>query len=297
MLFFMRMQANRIFQLSKSVPALAGSAPLLVLCLLVLLAGCKQEEVVPVDYSAIYFKDVRPINVIVDESPSTEGIPALTKRIDLRYPLMVDDTIDVSILEFKSDVYAMDYYTNSGRFQGIIPILRGENIEQSIRSDARIFIFRHDSFRRHERSDLEQFVRSFPGYHGGFPQEFLSLPFDHREAGKTSIQTRNFLGVKSTFPVLVQSYRNANLQWNVARSWEQVEEQPYMDWAKQLKAVNPKGVARDMEVTYFNGGKGVNGMATRLPGGRVVVVWGYLDWFDLERKFFAASDRIYEARY
>ena len=305
MLFFMRMQVNRLFRnfrVHGKCSAQAGDVPLrafnlFVLLLLVLLAGCKQEEVLPVDYSAIYFKDERPINVIVDENPSAENIPALVKRIDLRYPLMVDDTIDVSILEFKSDVYAMDYYTNSGRFQGIIPILRGENMEQSIRSDARIFIFRHDSFRRHERSDLEQYVRSFPGYHGGFPQEFLSLPFEHREAGRTSIQTRNFLGVRSSFPGLVQSYRNANLQWNVARSWEQVEEQPYEDWVGHLKAVNPKGIARDVEVTYFSGGDGVHGMATRLPGGRVVVVWGYLDWFDLERKFFAASDRIYEARY
>ena len=297
MLNFRRMQVSRFFSQGKSVPALAGSAPLLALCLLVMLAGCKQEEVVPVDYSAIYFKDVRPIDVRVEENPVSANIPALTKRIDLRYPLMVDDTLDISILEFKGDVYAMDYYTNSGRFQGIIPILRGENIEQSIRSDARIFIFRHDSFRRHERSDLEQYVRSFPGYHGGFPQEFLSLPFEHREAGRTSIQTRNFFGAKSSFPVLVQSYRDANLQWHVARSWEQVEEEPYLDWVKQLKAVHPKGVARDVEVTYFNGGEGVNGMATRLAGGRVVVVWGYLDWFDLERKFFAASDRVFEARY
>ena len=210
---------------------------------------------------------------------------------------MPGDTLDVSILEFKSDVYAMDYYTNSGRFQGIVPILRGSFLEQSIRSDARIFIFRHDSFRRYERSDLEQYVRNFPGYRGGFPQEFLSLPFEHREVNRTSIQTQNFLGVKSLFPVLVQSYRDASLQWNVARSWEQVEDGIYLQWATQLNSVIPRGVARDVDVTYFNAGEGVNGMATHLPGGRVVVVWGYLSWFDLERRFFTASDRVYEARY
>jgi hypothetical protein len=191
----------------------------------------------------------------------------------------------------------MDYYTNSGRFQGIIPILRGSNLEQSIRSDARIFIFTHDSFRRYERSDLEHYVRSFPGYHGGFPQEFLSLPFEHRESNKTSIQTRNFLGVKSYFPVLVQSYRNSNLQWNVARSWEQVEEDAYTSWASQLKKAKPAEIAYDVDVVYFTVGEGVNGMASRLSGGRVVVVWGYLSWPDLERKFFVASDRVFEARY
>ena len=191
----------------------------------------------------------------------------------------------------------MDYYINSGRFQGILPILRGAEMEQSIRSDARIFIFTHDSFRRYERSDLEQYVRSFPGYHGGFPQEFLSLPFEHREANKTSIQTRNFLGVKSYFPVLVQSYRNSNLQWNVARSWEQVEEDAFASWVAQLKKAKPAEIAYDVDVVYFTAGEGVNGMASRLSGGRVVVVWGYLSWPDLERKFFVASDRVFEARY
>lgn len=281
---------NRMFHLQKKFLVLLGIA-MLALC------GCKQEEERPVDYNEILYKDVRPIGVHVNENPSTKDIAALIKRIDLRYPVMVDDTLDVCILEFKSDVYAMDYYTNSGRFQGIIPILRGSNLEQSIRSDARIFIFTHDSFRRYERTDLENYVRSFPGYHGGFPQEFLSLPFEHRESNKTSIQTKNFLGVKSYFPVLVQSYRNSNLQWNVARSWEQVEEDAFASWAAQLNKVKPAEIAYDVDVVYFNAGEGVNGMASRLSGGRVVVVWGYLSWPDLERKFFVASDRVFEARY
>lgn len=270
---------------------------LALFCVALALCGCKQEEERPVDYGEILYKDVKPIGVHVDEHPVSENVAALVKRIDLRYPMMVDDTLDVCILEFKSDVYAMDYYINSGRFQGILPILRGAEMEQSIRSDARIFIFTHDSFRRYERSDLEQYVRSFPGYHGGFPQEFLSLPFEHREANKTSIQTRNFLGVKSYFPVLVQSYRNSNLQWNVARSWEQVEEDAFASWAAQLKKAKPAEIAYDVDVVYFTAGEGVNGMASCLSGGRVVVVWGYLSWPDLERKFFVASDRVFEARY
>ena len=270
---------------------------LALFCMALALCGCKQEEERPVDYGEILYKDVKPIGVHVDEHPMAEHVAALVKRIDLRYPMMVDDTLDVCILEFKSDVYAMDYYINSGRFQGILPILRGAEMEQSIRSDARIFIFTHDSFRRYERSDLEQYVRAFPGYHGGFPQEFLSLPFEHREANKTSIQTRNFLGVKSFFPVLVQSYRNSNLQWNVARSWEQVEEDAFASWAAQLKKAKPAEIAYDVDVVYFTAGEGVNGMASRLSGGRVVVVWGYLSWPDLERKFFVASDRVFEARY
>lgn len=276
--------------------------PLFVCCSMALflcglLCACNEKPEPQMNPRELLYKNVFPMQVLVKENPSDENIAALVKRVDLRYPMMLGDTLDVCILEFKGDVYALDYYMNSGRFQGIVPILRGSYLEQSIRSDKRIFIFRHDSFRRYERSDLENYVRSVPGYHGGFPQEFLSLPFEHREAGRTSIQTKDFLGVQSYFPVLVQSYRDADTHWNVARSWEQVEDSVYNLWAAQLRRAEPRGAFKNVENVYFKAGEGVNGMATRLPGGRVAVVWGYLDWFDLERKFFVASDRIYEARY
>ncbi len=271
----------------------------LVVCIVaLLLCACEKKVEEHVDYSLICYNDVWPMDDIrVDEHPNTD-IKALEKQIDLRYPMMIGDTLDVSILEFKRDVYALDYYINSGRFQGIVPILRGSFLEQSIRSGARIFIFKHDSFRRYERSDLENYVRQFPNArHGGFPQEFLSLPFEHREPGHTSIQTKYFIGVKAYFPVLAQSYRDSDLQWNVARSWDLVEENDFLAWGRQLNIVQPRGVYREASTLYFNAGEGVNGMATRLPGGRVVAVWGYLDWTDLERKFFTASDRVYGARY
>ena len=271
----------------------------LVVCIVaLLLCACEKKVEEHVDYSLICYNDVWPMDDIrVDEHPNTD-IKALEKQIDLRYPMMIGDTLDVSILEFKRDVYALDYYINSGRFQGIVPILRGSFLEQSIRSGARIFIFKHDSFRRYERSDLENYVRQFPNArHGGFPQEFLSLPFEHREPGHTSIQTKYCIGVKAYFPVLAQSYRDSDLQWNVARSWDLVDENDFIAWGRQLNIVHPRGIYREASTLYFNAGEGVNGMATRLPGGRVVAVWGYLDWTDLERKFFTASDRVYGARY
>ena len=163
--------------------------------------------------------------------------------------------------------------------------------------DCHIFIFSHDSFRQYERSDLETFVRHFPGYRGGFPQEFLSLPFEFREAGRTSIQTKYFMGVKAYFPVLVQSYRNADLRWSVARSWEQVEEQDFDSWALLLNRVEPEGIEPESDIVYFDAGNNGNGMAQQMAGGRVAVVWGYLSWADLAKKFKTASDRIYEARY
>jgi hypothetical protein len=261
-----------------------------------LFAGCQKEEAVPVDYSKISYKYLKPVAYSLD-SESKADIPALSKTFRYQYVVMLGDTLDVTILEFTSDVYALDYYMNSGHFQGSAPILRGDLLEQSFRADSRIFIFKHDSFRRYERSDLENYVRKFPGYHGGFPQEFLSLPFEFREQGKSSIQTRNFLGVKKSFPVLVQSYRDGNLRWNVARSWEQVDAEVYDAWAAGLERVEPQGIFAANDCIYFNAGENANGIATRLDGGRVAVVWGYLAWPDLERRFFTASDRIYEARF
>ena len=268
----------------------------LVASVVALVAGCQKKVEKPIDYSSIAYKRLSPASFKADSSKNAE-IPSLERRYDYRYAIMLGDTLGVSVLEFESDVYALDYYMNSGHFQGSIPILRGNFLEQSFRADKRIFIFRHDSYRRYERADLEDYVRKFPGYHGGFPQAFLSLPFEHREQGRSSIQTKFFLGVKSTFPVLVQSYRDGNLRWNVARSWDQVESEAFEKWTSGLKQVTPNEIVPANDCVYFEAGEGSYGIASRLSGGRVAVVWGYMSWPDLERSFFTASDRIFEARF
>ena len=268
----------------------------LVASVVALVAGCQKKVEKPIDYSSITYKRLSPASFKADSSKNAE-IPSLERRYDYRYAIMLGDTLGVTVLEFESDVYALDYYMNSGHFQGSIPILRGNFLEQSFRADKRIFIFRHDSYRRYERADLEDYVRDFPGYHGGFPQAFLSLPFEHREQGRSSIQTKFFMGVKSTFPVLVQSYRDGNLRWNVARSWDQVESEAFEKWTSGLKQVTPNEIVTANDCVYFEAGEGSYGIASRLSGGRVAVVWGYMSWPDLERTFFTASDRIFEARF
>lgn len=268
----------------------------LVASVVAFVAGCQKKVEKPIDYSSIAYKRLSPASFRADSSKNAE-IPSLERRYEYRYAIMLGDTLGVTVLEFESDVYALDYYMNSGHFQGSIPILRGNFLEQSFRADKRIFIFRHDSYRRYERADLEDYVRKFPGYHGGFPQAFLSLPFEHREQGRASIQTKFFLGVKSTFPVLVQSYRDGNLRWNVARSWDQVESDAFEKWVSGLKRVTQSEIVPANDCVYFEAGEGSYGIASRLSGGRVAVVWGYMSWPDLERTFFTASDRIFEARY
>ena len=107
------------------IAGLARAATLLFACAVAFgVLGCEKEPEPPVDHSAILYKGVRPIEVGESAATAADGIAALERRINLRYPMMVGDTLNVCILEFKSDVYAMDYYTNSGRFQGLTPILR-----------------------------------------------------------------------------------------------------------------------------------------------------------------------------
>ena len=112
---------------------------------LFVLWGCSEEHV-KVDYSKLRFEGRKPMRVSVDSS-KVQG-NGFVREVDLRYATQWGDTLNVSVLEFKGDVYALDYYTNSGRFQGAHSILRGKYLEQSIRADYRIFVGRHDSFRR-----------------------------------------------------------------------------------------------------------------------------------------------------
>lgn len=264
-----------------------------LMCIVVALAiaSCKKEA--PVDYSKVHYGLKPFIDFSID---SLNNAFPITKKFTYRYVIALGDTLNVFIIEFKSDVYALDYYMNSGYFQSNA-ILRGFNQEQSFRNSNHIFVFRYDSYRNYERSDLEKFVQNFPGFRSGFPQEFFSLPFEFREQGRASVQTKRFMGIKSTFPVIVQSYSDNSLRWNVARSWDIVEDEAFEEWAKALNKVKPVGILQSNDCVYFSAGVGANGIVTKLSDGRAVIVWGYVSWSDLEKLFFAASDRIFEAKY
>lgn len=220
----------------------------------------------------------------------------ITNEARLLYVIDLDDSLWVSILEFKSDAFALAYYTNSGKFQGSIPVVKGDLLEQGIRSGRRLFSFKHKRFYNHDRRLLEQYVQQFPGYRGGLPQEFLSLPFEHREPGKTSIQIDRFHGVPILFPMFVQSYRNANLYWNVARSWESVSEEDWLSWVDSVSQ-NRKILLKNESILKFDSGNGTQAMVSRLTGGRVVCVWGPLDSKMLETLFSEISNRVYSAKY
>lgn len=220
----------------------------------------------------------------------------LLEEIHLLYKMDLDDSLWVSILEFENDAFALAYYINSGRFQGALPVVKGPLLEQSIRSGRWLFIFRHKRFYPHDRRLLEEYVQQFPEYRGGLPQEFLSLPFENREPGKTSVQIDLFHGEKISFPMFVQRYRNADVYWSVARSFESVDNEDWLKWVDSISKKKEK-VSYTESILKFDSGHGTRAMATRLGGGRVVCVWGPLDSKKLETLFFEISERVYSAKY
>lgn len=269
---------------------------LLLLVTVFLWTGCLERDL---PLSKIYFDTVTYQNQkhvsleIVDRDSSKWQIIGEAR---LLYVRDLDDSLWVSILEFKSDAFALAYYTNSGKFQGPVPVVKGDLLEQGIRSGRRLFGFKHKRFYTHDRRLLEQYVQQFPGYRGGLPQEFLSLPFENREPGKTSIQIDRFHGVPIRFPMFVQSYRNADVYWNVARSWEPVGDDDWLSWVDSISK-NRKVILKNESIFKFESGNGTQAMASRLTGGRVVCVWGPLDSKKLETLFSEISNRVYSAKY
>jgi hypothetical protein len=206
------------------------------------------------------------------------------------------DSLQVTVLDFENDVFALGFYMNSGLFQEKIAVIKGDRLEQSMRAGHRLFIFRHSRLRRHDRGLLEKYVQMFPGYRAGLPQEFLSLPFKDREMGRTTIQTRYFHGVAIAFPMLVQSYSRDALYWNIARSWSSVSEEDWNSWVYQLQKAG-KSIRFQQSEIVFDAGNGERAMATRLPGGRIVCVWGALDPKSLLGRYKEARQNIYDSRF
>ena len=131
------------------------------------------------------------------------------------------------------------------------------------------------------------------GYERSMTQEDLAL-FLRIEYGRigadTNITPREV--IRDFIELLDILYQHPGISVN-----ELMESDAFSAWASGLKLVEPVGIFPANDCIYFEAGEGSNGIASRLAGGRVAVVWGYLSWPDLERTFFTASDRIYEARF
>lgn len=218
---------------------------------------------------------------------------AISGMANLDYAVTPGDTLRVKILEFSSDMAALAFYLNTGLVQENLPVTEGNVRELVLRAGKRLFIFRYGILRNHGRGELEGFVREFPDSRSGLPPEFLSLPMSGRIPGETSIQMRDFLGIPSAFPMLIQGFRENDVSWMASRSWEAVPEAEWERWTAGLQkrsATSWSGDTLLFDLLPFE-----RGMAMRLQGGRIVCVWGGLSPETLKKHFRKVAKGVYHS--
>ena len=269
------------------------------------LFGCnlKEETLSELDLYKLSFRESFPVAVNLYDSNSVwDRLPATWRlggysvldMAEVDFSSVPGDTLRVRILEFADDVSALAFYLNSGLVQETLPVVVGDFRELAMRSGRRLFVFRYGGLRNYGRAELERYVQSFPGYRSGLPQEFLSLPISQRVSGETSIQVRDFLGVPADFSMLVQGYRGDDVSWNAARSWKYVSADSWRAWILGLQRKSPD-VSFAADTVRFDAGAGTSGMALRLPGGRVVCVWGFLSAESLQKRFEKVARSVYDS--
>ncbi len=277
----------------------------LVFACMGLLAGCRSdgETLRDLNLQRLGFRGNSPASVnFYDSSSVWNRLPAAWRlggysvrdMAEVDFASVPGDTLRIRILEFADDVSALAFYLNSGLVQETLPVVVGNFREIAMRSGRRLFVFRYGILRNYDRAELERYVQAFPGYRSGLPQEFLSLPLSQRVSGETSIQVRDFLGVPADFPMLVQGYRGDDVSWNAARSWKYVSPDSWRAWVIGLQRKSPE-VSFSADTVRFDAGAGTFGMALRLPGGRVVCVWGYLSAETLQKRFENVSRSVYDS--
>ncbi len=268
-------------------------------------AGCllKGETLSEMDLYKLSFRGNFPVSVNLYDSCSVwDRLPVAWRlggysvlgMAEVDFSSVPGDTLRIRILEFSDDVSALAFYLNGGLVQETSPVVVGDFRELAMRSGQRLFVFRYGVLRNYGRVELERYVQSFPGYRSGLPQEFLSLPISKRVSGETSIQVRDFLGIPADFSMLVQGYRGDDVSWNAARSWKYVSPDSWRAWVLGLQRKN-LNVSFAADTVRFDAGAGTFGMALRLPGGRVVCVWGFLSAESLQKRFENVARSVYDS--
>ncbi|MBP5246365.1 MAG: hypothetical protein J6Z31_00680 [Fibrobacter sp.] len=274
-----------------------------LLCMLFLNACEEEQTLLSLDLYGFHYRESAPVSVQVYDSNSVmQHVPpawhlqryAISNMAEVNFAPTPGDTLHIRILEFSSDMAALAFYLNSGLVQETLPVVEGESREIAMRSGKRLFVFRYGILRNHERAELERYVQSFPDYRAGLPQEFLSLPFQDRITWATSIQMRDFLGIPSDFPMLIQGYQGDGLRWNAARSWGYVSQDEWQIWIANARR-HDREVGFSADTVLFNAGAGERGAALRLQGGRVVCVWGALDAESLRERFQKVAQNVYDS--
>ncbi|MDR1760295.1 MAG: hypothetical protein LBR60_07200 [Fibrobacter sp.] len=271
----------------------------------VLLGACQEsEKLADLDLTRFTYSERKPVFQV--KSPHARGEWKNHSRAladysfqgmaDMVYETGSGDSLEVTLLEFENDIYALGFYRHSGLFQEAFPIIKGDKAEQSLRAGNRIFVFRYNRFRHYERAGLEKYVREFSGEPPGLPPEFLSFPFQNKEPGAVFIQTRFFHGVPVREPLLIQRYHREGIYWNVARSWKAIPDAEWKTWISGLKGNGNAVNALEGGAYFFRTGYSF-GLASRLPDGRFLSVWGPFDLKTLKAHYETAREAIYKSRY
>lgn len=204
----------------------------------------------------------------------------------LGYALGSGDTVQVTILEFQDDMSALSFQLNGGYTREGLPVVKGEIQERSIRAGRRVFLFTSGIYRPLAADVAEKFVKVFPGFRAGLPQEFLALPIKNREAGGTSMQMGSFLGAPTSFAMLVQRYGDESGHWQCARSWTRVSAG---DWEHYLNELAKRAVVKTGAVGKVACDVMACAWLDRLPDGRVVAAYGDVDLERLTSIFMVAK--------
>jgi len=207
----------------------------------------------------------------------------------LEYAQGNGDTVQVTILEFQDDMSALSFQLNGGYTREGLPIVKGEIQERSIRAGRRVFLFSSGIYHPLSAEVAEKFVKMFPGFRAGLPQEFLALPIKNREAGGTSMQMNSFLGTRSSFAMLVQRYGDESGHWQCARSWTRVSAG---DWKRYLDELGQKTVMKSGTVGTVACDATACAWLDRLPDGRVVAAYGEVDLDRLTSIFNVAKHSV-----
>lgn len=96
--------------------------------------------------------------------------------------------------------------------------------------------------------------------------------------------------------MFVQQYRNTDVYWSVARSFNSVENDEWLAWVDSIKKTK-EHVTYNESSLKFDSGYGTRAIASRLGGGRVICIWGPLDSKKLEKLFFEIRERVYSSKY
>lgn len=214
---------------------------------------------------------------------------SLLSHGSINYLYGAGDSVTLTILEFNDDMAALGFQLNSGLVRENLPIVKGDYIERSIRAGRRIFLFRSGIYRPIPAGVADQFVKSFPGYKAGLPNEYFALPIKNRLPNGASLQMGSFAGTSTDFPMLIQRYGDPSGVWQCARSWSQVSQEKWHDYTKRL---SKNGVFKQVDIGNVLCSNDGCMWLDRLDDGRIIAVYGDVDLERLTHYYMQARESL-----